>query len=178
MLTLRELRKSDRTLYLKAGSCEPGCEMLCLDETSANIMWSLAFCGKGKRVTYVIEEEGEFCGYCSVESGDTPEIGICLLEKFQNRGIGSRSIKLLWEQISAERPQLGYFVARVELENEKSRRMFERLGARVLQSEESELMQNLRKLASEDSSLVDVLQGMKQFNNTVIRYAVSFEGGD
>ena len=58
MLELKTLREYDRELYLKAGSCEPGCENLYSNETYANLMWSLAYGGKGKRRNYIIEYDG------------------------------------------------------------------------------------------------------------------------
>ena len=54
VLALRELCESDRKSYLLAASGEPGCENLHNDDVSANIMWSLAYGGKGKRKTYVM----------------------------------------------------------------------------------------------------------------------------
>lgn len=176
MLLLRELRKSDRELYLLAGSCEPGCEDLYADELKANITWSLAYGGKGKRKNYVIEnEDGIFLGYCSVETGKTPEIGINLLPDYQGKGIGANAIKLLWRKLSTER-ELFYFVARVEENNNKSIKMFEKLGAKKMQTEESEMLLNLRELVLSDKSLNSVLQGMEGFHNRIIQYAVSFDG--
>lgn len=176
MLVLRELRETDRELYLRAGSCEPGCENLYTDEVSASIMWSLAYSGKGKRKNYIIEnEDGVFLGYCSVESGNTPEIGINLLPEHQGKGIGAHAIKLLWRKLSTERG-LNYFVARVEENNVKSIKMFEKLGAKRMQTEESETLLNLRRMALIDKSLNSVLQGMEGFHNRIVQYAVSFEG--
>lgn len=174
MLELRTLRESDRELYLKAGSCEPGCENLYSDETYANLMWSLAYGGKGKRRNYIIEYDGMFCGYCNVEEGITPEIGICLLTEFQNKGIGARAIKLLWDKVTDERQELQYFVARVENDNTRSIKMFERLGGRKMTTKESDALLILRRLALEDNTMNNVLQGMEDFHNRIIQYAVSF----
>ena len=54
--------------------------------------------------------------------------------------------------------------------------MFEKLGAKRMQTEESEAFLNLRKLALIDKSLNSVLQGMEGFHNRIVQYAVSFEG--
>ena len=62
-------------------------------------MWSLAYGGKGKRKTYVIENDDDaFVGYCSIEPGNTPEIGICLLPDYHGKGIGVNAIRLLWKK--------------------------------------------------------------------------------
>ena len=174
VLALRELCESDRKLYLLAASSEPGCENLHTDDVSANIMWSLAYGGKGKRETYVIENADVFVGYCSIEPGNTPEIDICLLPDYQGKGIGVNAIRLLWEKISMER-ELHYFVARVEECNVNSVKMFEKLGAKKMQTEESDVLKNLRELASVDKSLISVLVGMENFHNRIIQYAVAFD---
>lgn len=174
MLKLRDLRESDREMYLKAGSCEPGCEKLLTDELIANTMWSLAFGGKGKRKIYVIENiECDFLGYCSIESGITPEIGICLLQSFQGKGLGVVAIRLLWEEICKER-NLEYFVARVEKSNVYSIKMFEKLGAKVMENEESSLLLNLRKIAEEDKKYASILSEMQEFSNEIVQFAISF----
>ncbi len=67
-------------------------------------------------------------------------------------------------------------MARVEKNNVKSIKMFEKLGAKRMQTEESEALLNLRKLALIDKSLNSVLQGMEGFHNRIVQYAVSFEG--
>lgn len=174
VLELRTLCEYDRELYLKAGSCEPGCENLYLDETYANLMWSIAYEEKGKRKNYIIECDGIFCGYCNVEEGNTPGIGICLLTEFQNKGIGSRAIKLLWDKVADERQELQYFVARVENDNIHSIKMFERLGGKKITTKESDALLTLRRLAQEDNTMNNVLQGMEDFHNRIIQYAVSF----
>ena len=175
VLALRTLRESDRELYLKASSCEPGCENLCSDETYANLMWSLACGGKGKRRNYIIEDDDIFCGYCNVDEGNTPEIGICLLTEFQNKGIGARAIRLLWDKVADERQELQYFVARVESDNTYSIKLFERLGGRKMSTKESDVLLTLRRLALEDNTMNNVLQGMEDFHNKIIQHAVSFD---
>ena len=175
VLVLRTLLETDRELYLKAGSCEPGCENLYLDELYANMMWSLAYGGKGKRMNYIIENDDMFCGYCNVDKGNTPEIGISLLTEFQSKGIGAKAIKLLWDKVSDERKELQYFVARVENDNIRSIKLFERLGGRKMPTEESNALLTLRDLALEDNTMNNVLQGMEDFHNKIIQYAVSFD---
>lgn len=45
-----------------------------------------------------------------------------------------------------------------------------------MQTEESETLMNLRRMALIDNSLNSVLQGMEGFHNRIVQYAVSFEG--
>lgn len=128
-LILRELRESDRELYLLAASEEPGCENLYSDNLCANITWSHAYGEKGKRKNYVVENgDGIFIGFCNVEKGETPEIGINLLAAYQGKGVGVNVVKMLWKKISQER-ELKYFIARVEEKNASSIKMFEKIGA-------------------------------------------------
>lgn len=53
--------------------------------------------------------------------------------------------------------ELHYFVARVEECNVNSVKMFEKLGAKRMQTEESDVLKNLRELALVDKSLISVL---------------------
>ena len=109
-----------RELYLLAASEEPGCKNLYSDNLCANITRSLAYGDKGKRKNYAIENEnGIFIGFCNIEKGETPEIGINLLPAYQGKGIGINVIKMLWEKTSQER-ELKYFIARVEEKNTSS----------------------------------------------------------
>lgn len=116
-MVLRELRETDRELYLLAASEEPGCENWYSNNASADIMWSLAYGDKGKRKHYAIENENSvFIGFCNIEKGETPEIGINPLPNYQGRGIGIKAIKLLWEKVLQER-ELKYFITCVEEKN-------------------------------------------------------------
>ena len=119
-------------------------------------------------------DDDAFVGYCSIEPGNTPEIGICLLPDYQGKGIGVNAIRLLWKKISMER-ELHYFVARVEECNVNSVKMFEKLGAKRMQTEESDVLKNLQELALVDKSLISVLVGMENFHNRIIQYAVAFD---
>lgn len=177
-MVLRELRETDRELYLLAASEEPGCENLYSDNLCANITWSLAYGDKGKRKNYAIENEnGIFIGFCNIEKGETPEIGINLLPAYQGKGIGINVIKMLWEKISQER-ELKYFIARVEEKNTKSIRMFEKLGAKIMNTEESELVKHLRELVLKDKSFENVLVGMENFHTQIRQYSWAIENFD
>ena len=174
-LILRELLESDRELYLLAASQEPGCEHLYSDNSSANLMWSLAYGEKGKRKNYVIEnEDGVFIGFCNVEKGETPEIGINLLPAYQGKGIGANVVKLLWKKISQER-ELKYFIARVEEKNTRSIKMFEKIGAIPMEPGESDIIKGLRELVLVDKSFENILIGMKNFQKQIRQYSWSIE---
>lgn len=174
-MVLRELNETDKELYLLAASEEPGCENLYNDDVSANIMWSLAYSGKGKRKNYAIENENNvFIGFCNIEEGETPEIGINLLPVYQGRGIGIKAIKLLWKKISQER-KVQYFVARVEESNVNSIKMFEKLGAEVIRTEESDALKRLRELALVDNSFDDIIASMEKFHAQIRQYSWSEE---
>ena len=175
-IRLRELKETDRELYLLAASEEPGCENIYGDGLIANIVWSLAYGDKGKRKNFAIEdEEGSFLGYCNVEEGETPEIGINILPDYQGKGIGGIAIRLLWIRISQER-KLTYFVARVEEKNTKSIRMFEKLGAKIMNTEESNLVKHLRELVLSDKSYEVTLRKLEKFNSKIRQYKWSQVG--
>lgn len=177
-LILRELRESDRELYLLAASEEPGCENLYSDNLCANITWSLAYGEKGKRKNYVVENgAGVFIGFCNVEKGETPEIGINLLPAYQGKGVGANVVKMLWKKISQER-ELKYFIARVEEKNTSSIKMFEKIGAMPMDTEESDIIKGLRELVLVDKSYENILIGMEKFHTHIRQYSWSIENFD
>ena len=138
-------------------------------------MWSLAYGEKGKRKNYVIEnEDGVFIGFCNVEKGETPEIGINLLPAYQGKGIGANVVKLLWKKISQER-ELKYFIARVEEKNTRSIKMFEKIGAIPMEPGESDIIKGLRELVLVDKSFENILIGMKNFQKQIRQYSWSIE---
>lgn len=150
---------------------EPGCEHLYSDNSSANIMWSLAYDEKGKRKNYVVEnEDGVFIGFCNVEKGETPEIGINLLPVYQGKGIGANVVKMLWKKTSRER-ELKYFIARVEERNTSSIKMFEKIGAISMDPGESDIIKGLKELVLVDKSFENILIGMKKFQKQVRQYS-------
>ena len=73
----------------------------------------------------------EFCGYCEINDVRTeePELGIRLLKKVHNQGIGFHSLKLLmteYAQLSGKK----YFISSVEPKNYASQRLMEKLGGK------------------------------------------------
>lgn len=177
-MVLRELRETDRELYLLAASEEPGCENLYSDNLCANITWSLAYGDKGKRKNYAIENEnGIFIGFCNIEKGETPEIGINLLSAYQGKGIGIKVIKLLWEKISQER-ELKYFIARIEEKNTSSIKMFEKIGAKIMETEESDILKHLKELVLVDKNFENILVGMEKIHTQIRQYSWSIENFD
>ena len=73
----------------------------------------------------------EFCGYCEINDVRTeePELGIRLLKKVHNQGIGFHSLKLLmtkYAQLSGK----NYFISKVDPQNYASQRLMEKLGGK------------------------------------------------
>ena len=82
-------------------------------------------------IVCTITYEGKYVGYCGIKdtTKDKWEINIELLKKYFNNGIGYRSISILLQAIK-ERIGVTIFRVRIELENEASQRLFEKLGAK------------------------------------------------
>lgn len=172
MLHLRELREEDKDLFLQASSCEPGCEKIYEDELASKMMWKIAMGGEGEFTYYVIGDDvSEFIGYCGVKEGNSPEICISLLKQFQGKGFGKIALQLLWDRVSKER-KIIRFIARVEEDNMYSIKMFEKLGAKKVKTEESKVLQNLREFAKEQKNMEDILKGMEAFHKKIIQYSI------
>ena len=73
----------------------------------------------------------EFCGYCEINNvrAEEPELGIRLLKKVHNQGIGFHSLKLLMTEY-AKLSGKEYFISRVEPQNYTSQRLMEKLGGK------------------------------------------------
>lgn len=70
----------------------------------------------------------EFCGYCQIKDITTeePELGIELLKKVHDQGVGFHSLKLLmteYSQLSGKK----YFIS-IDPENYASQRLMDKLG--------------------------------------------------
>ena len=73
----------------------------------------------------------EFCGYCQVNNvrAEEPELGIRLLKKVHNQGIGFHSLKLLMTEY-ARLSGKEYFISKVDPQNYASQRLMEKLGGK------------------------------------------------
>lgn len=73
----------------------------------------------------------EFCGYCEINDVTTeePELGIRLLKKVHNQGIGFHSLKLLMTEY-ARLSGKNYFISKVDPKNYASQRLMEKLGGK------------------------------------------------
>lgn len=73
----------------------------------------------------------EFCGYCQIKdiTTEAPELGIELLKKVHNQGIGFHSLKLLMTKY-VRLSEKKYFISRVEPQNYVSQRLMEKLGGK------------------------------------------------
>lgn len=75
--------------------------------------------------------DNEFCGYCEINDVTTeePELGIRLLKKVNNQGIGFHSLKLLMNEY-AKLSGREYFISKVDPKNYASQRLMEKLGGK------------------------------------------------
>lgn len=73
----------------------------------------------------------EFCGYCEINNvrAEEPELGIRLLKKVHNQGIGFHSLMLLMTEY-ARLSGKEYFISKVDPENYASQRLMEKLGGK------------------------------------------------
>lgn len=87
--------------------------------------------GDSEFFSIFIKETSTYCGNISLQTGPTsgnPEIGIALLEDYQNQGIGTAAIVLFCDYCYTHRG-ITKLEVRIDPENKRSIHVFEKLGA-------------------------------------------------
>lgn len=130
-LVLRKPIESEMLDYMDAFSTiSPGlAQWYKNNEKALAFYWDSVNSEETLYCTVSSKEDGRFIGYCAIDKLDTDpiELGINLLNEYQNRGIGTESISALidgFERIAGPTE----FVAKIEAENARSQRMFRKLG--------------------------------------------------
>ncbi len=130
-LVLRKPIESEMLDYMDAFSTiSPGlAQWYKNNEKALAFYWDSVNSKETLYCTVSSKEDGRFIGYCAIDKLDTDpiELGINLLNEYQNRGIGTESISALidgFERIAGPTE----FVAKIEAENARSQRMFRKLG--------------------------------------------------
>ena len=76
---------------------------------------------------------------------ETPELGIQLLRKYQEQGIGTRVMNLFVDKLKSVL-QIDFFVIRIISDNYVSQKMFEKMGAVKIGEERKEYAEMMRKI--------------------------------
>lgn len=172
-ILLRDLLEEDKEYYFEACKQEPGCENACYSDLIRDKLWSIAKDDREKK-RYVIAASvnNQFCGFCSIEtSGDTPEIGICLLSDYQGKGIGPKAITMMTE-IEKRKRKIAYFLVRIENKNIRSIKMFEKLHVVKLEGRKPRYIKLLEEYAKDNPDFVSVINEIKDHKETVLNFAL------
>lgn len=91
--------------------------------------------------------EQEYVGEVTLMKIDTetPELGIQLLRKYQEQGIGTRVMNLFIDKLKSVL-QIEFFVIRIISDNYVSQKMFEKMGAIKIGEEGKEYAEMMRKI--------------------------------
>ena len=118
------------------------------EENFRELSWKDVY-GEDLYLFIIDKNTGEFCGNLMLKhlEEDTPEIGIDLLKRFQNQGIGYQMVKLLMETANRIQP-VKYFLVRIYSDNLRSQNLFRKFGAVPIGTEESHYAKLLRKWRS------------------------------
>lgn len=174
---LRAPMETDREDYLKL--CV---EIFCMpniyeDEQFKEILWQAVL--KENLAVFIINKtNNEFCGYVVLKNyiSDTPEIGIDLLKKYQNKGIGYRMVKLLMET-TYKIHKVKYFIVRIYSDNLHSQNLYKKFGAVPLGREDSEyvtLLNSIKNYMKDDeiNKLFEKYSPQCITENYIIRYRI------
>lgn len=126
-----------------------------------DLMWEETINGKTK-VYSIYNMEGKFCGSIELQkpTSYTSEIGIDLLESFRNKGVAP-SVVPLFAKAVCKQQNVQYFKIRITASNSHSKHVFEKLGAKFIEEEESSYKKIMKKIiglkegAEEASKLAD-----------------------
>ena len=126
----------------------------------------------------------EFCGYCEINNvrAEEPELGIRLLKKVHNQGIGFHSLKLLmteYAQLSGKK----YFISSVDPKNYASQRLMEKLGGKpdgicdfIIHREEEKIALENKYAHLIDDKLIDLAEKFnvkpEKLLSHVLRYRI------
>lgn len=115
------------------------------DEDYRRFSWGILF--KVGILLFVIEKStNNLCGYVELKhiDSDHPEIGIELFKKYQRKGIGHKTIRLMLRKAQQIHPVSSYKV-RIYYDNIPSQKLFEKLGAVKVGEEEGEMAKFMRE---------------------------------
>ena len=91
----------------------------------------LSFVRAGGRAWLVVDDDGRACGECGTKAAPDAdgvvEIGYGLAPQSRSRGLGTRAVRLLLDELAAA-PDVRRIEARVHVGNTPSMRLLERLG--------------------------------------------------
>lgn len=130
----------DRSDYVELHRQLKGEDSLYLNPRSKDMMWEQIL-SNADSVFSVFTAKWEYCGSIELQNydGNTPEIGIDLLENKRNQGIASKTIRLFAEKVYETR-QVDYFLVHISSKNLHSQHVFEKMGAVKIGEEETNFL--------------------------------------
>jgi RimJ/RimL family protein N-acetyltransferase len=142
------------------------------DKMKSDIMWKIAI--NGNCDFSIFNNEWEYCGNIMLKypEAEHPEIGIDILSKFRNQGIGPRVIKLFARKVYEKR-KVEYFIVRAYAYNAHSIHVIEKLGAIPDNSEDifiNSVINTLKKNMSEDEAREEAEKIFNNDNHKVYQY--------
>lgn len=180
---LYPLSDEDRDNYVALHRQINGDSTLFLNEAVKDIMWEGALQVKSTKTYTIYKINGNYCGNVELQKymSNTPEIGVELLENKRNQGIAAKAVKLLVQKFCEER-KVEYFLIRIMSNNLHSKHVFEKMGAVLIEEEESifvSIMDKFKNHADEkhNDELLEIVQNcMKEDDGIhVLKYKLSPE---
>lgn len=170
------LDDEDRSEYSELHRQVNGENSLFHNSAVADLMWEQTVNGE-TRVYAIYNKECQFCGSMELQkpTSNTPEIGIDLLENFQNKGIAP-SVILLFAKAVCERQTVQYFLIKIAASNSHSRHVFEKLGAEFIREEESyykKIKNIFVGLSATEEDVDDFAKEFEPFDEPIYVYKLS-----
>lgn len=120
--------EEDKAFFLALQNETSMMKYMLKEESFQKILWDEHI--REKSFMFTVEVDGTYAGFCGIHnlSHEKWEIGIELLKKFQNKGIGYLAVGSMLDELKS---RLGAhkFSVKIEADNYASQRLFEKLGA-------------------------------------------------
>lgn len=127
-IVLRKVQNSDKDMFIELQKENNIVKSMLKEEAYRNMLWKEHI--EHKALMFSIEVDNEYVGYCGIKNTaqEQWEIAIEILNKWKQKGIGYKAIRVMLSEIK-NRLNVSEFRVRIDAENYPSQKLFEKLGA-------------------------------------------------
>lgn len=170
--------EKDREHFVNLQIQTKGRTTLFLNPHFKDIMWNQVLQGKDKTFS-ILDIHGNYYGTIELRnlSGKTPEIGIALMEEYQNKGLAYKVIKMLIKETCSKK-EIDYFLIRISSRNSHSKHVFEKMGAIFIRQESSfftTFMNEFNKITKNLDRIKEKDKIIKQMQNLIVEEEIIYQ---
>ena len=170
--------EQDREHFVNLQIQTKGRTTLFLNPHFKDIMWNQVLQGKDKTFS-ILDIHGNYYGTIELRnlSGKTPEIGIALMEEYQNKGLAYKVLKMLIKETCSKK-EIDYFLIRISSRNSHSKHVFEKMGAIFIRQESSfftTFMNEFNKITKNLDRIKEKDKIIKQMQNLIVEEEIIYQ---